>query len=232
MIIAAIVAGGSGTRMGGELPKQFIDLCGKPVIIRTIESFLGHSRVDAAVVGINPAYYDYMKELAARYLPGERVFITNGGASRNETIENIISYSLSELGCSDSDIILSHDAVRPFVSKKLIDSSIAATEGCVICTAAVPEVDTVAVSEDGFTVESFPDRSRLYRIQTPQTFRAGRFTEIFGSLSAEEKQKATDVCSLFLLRGYKTAIVQGDYTNIKLTYPEDLMIAKSILNPV
>ena len=232
MIIAAIVAGGSGTRMGGELPKQFLDLCGKPVIIRTIESFLRHTRVDAAVVGINPAYYGYMKELAERYIPDSRVYITNGGESRNETIEKIISYSLSELGCSDSDIILSHDAVRPFVSERLIDESIAAMDKHTICTAAVPEVDTVAVSENGITVDSFPDRSRLYRIQTPQTFRAGSFNSICGSLSAEEKLRATDVCSLFLIRGYKTAIVQGDYTNIKLTYPEDLIIAKSIINPV
>ena len=230
MIIAAIVAGGSGTRMGGELPKQFFELCGRPVIVRTIESFFSHPRVDAAVVGINPVYYDYMKDLSDRYMPDKPVYITNGGSSRNETIENIIFYSLSELGCSDSDIILSHDAVRPFVSERLIDDSIAAMDHYTICTAAVPEVDTVAVSADGLTADSFPDRNTLFRIQTPQTFRAGSFRSVYGSLSAEDKLRATDVCSLYRLRGHKTGLVRGEYTNIKLTYPEDITAAEAIIN--
>ena len=88
MIIAAIVAGGSGMRMGGELPKQFLELCGKPVIIRTVESFLKHPLVDAVVIGIHPDYYDYTLGLIEQYLPGSPVYLVNGGSSRNETIEN------------------------------------------------------------------------------------------------------------------------------------------------
>lgn len=232
MIIAAIVAGGSGLRMGGELPKQFLDLCGRPVLIRTIESFLKHPRVDAVIVGINPDYYSYTTELTDRFFPNSPVYLTNGGTSRNETIENIIRYSLSKLGCADSDIILSHDAVRPFVSKRLIDDSIAAMDKHTVCTAAVPETDTVAVSYDGTTAESFPDRNTLFRIQTPQTFRVGSFLSVYSSLSDEEKLCATDVCSLYRLRGFRTALVKGDETNIKLTYPYDMIAAKAIINTV
>lgn len=232
MIIAAIVAGGSGMRMGGELPKQFLELCGKPVIIRTVESFLKHPLVDAVVIGIHPDYYDYTLGLIEQYLPGSPVYLVNGGSSRNETIENIINYSLSEPGCTDSDIVMSHDAVRPFVSDRLISDSIAAMEKYAICTAAIPEVDTVAVSADGLTADSFPDRSTLFRIQTPQTFRVGSFSQVYSSLSPEEKQQATDVCSLYRLRGYKTALVRGDETNIKLTYPYDMTAAKAIIDSV
>ncbi len=227
MIIAAIVAGGSGTRMGAGLPKQFMEIEGEPVIVRTVRAFLSHSLVDAVIIGINPAYYDY-----AAALPGlnyKRIHITCGGSDRNGTIENIINYSLSELSCSDSDIVLSHDAVRPFVSERTISDSIKALETCDICTAAVPETDTVAVADDEMNVSSFPDRSTLYRIQTPQSFRIGTFRKVWASLSAEEKAHATDVCSLYRSKGYPIRLIPGEMTNIKLTYPEDILFARSII---
>lgn len=232
MIIAAIAAGGSGTRMGGELPKQFHDLCGKPVIIRTIESLLSHPQVNAAVIGINRDYYELMQELIGRHLPHSPVYLTNGGSSRNQSIENIISYSLSELKCTDSDIILSHDAVRPFVTNRLIDDCIKAMDNYEICTAAIPEVDTVAVSENGSTADSFPDRKNIYRIQTPQTFRTGSFMSVYSSLSDTEKENATDVCSLYRLRGYRIGLVAGEISNIKLTYPHDMTAAKALIDSI
>ncbi len=229
MIIAAIVAGGSGSRMGGGLPKQFMELEGVPVIVRTVRAFLMHSSVDAAVIGINPSFYDYAKALPGLNDPSGRIHITKGGADRNSTIENIISYSLSELNCSDRDIVLSHDAVRPFVSLRMISDSIDAMESCEICTTAIPESDTVAAADDNMNVYDFPERSRLYRVQTPQTFRIGTFRAVWSSLTAGEKARATDVCSLYRQKGYCVKLIKGELTNIKLTYPEDVYFAQSIL---
>ena len=228
MIIAAIVAGGSGTRMGSELPKQLMELEGEPVIVRTVKAFLAHSMVDAVIIGINPAYFDYAKALPG--LTDDRVYITKGGTDRNSTIENIINYSLSELHCSDMDIVLSHDAVRPFVSIRMIDDSISALNDCEICTAAIPETDTVAVADHDMNASAFPDRSTLYRIQTPQSFRIGTFRQVWSSLTPEEKAAATDVCSLYRTKGYSIRLISGELTNIKLTYPEDIRFAQAIIN--
>ena len=126
MVIAGIVAGGSGRRMGGDIPKQFYELNGKPVIIYTTEVFLKHEKTDRIIIGINPDWADYTKALIKKYFPdNDNIFITDGGADRNETIMNMISFAKNVLSCDDRDIILTHDAVRPFVSSDIISESIA-----------------------------------------------------------------------------------------------------------
>ena len=160
MVIAGIVAGGSGRRMGGDIPKQFYELNGKPVIIYTTEVFLKHEKTDRIIIGINPDWADYTKALIKKYFPdNDNIFITDGGADRNETIMNMISFAKNVLSCDDRDITLTHDAVRPFVSSDIISESIAVMDECEICTAAIPETDTVIESEDGKTALAFPDRS-------------------------------------------------------------------------
>ena len=229
MIIAAIAAGGSGTRMGGELPKQYMELLGEPILIRTARQLITHPRVDAVVSGVRHDFVSYTRELVEKYLPGENIRITPGGSNRNETLVSIINYSLSELSCADSDIMLTHDAVRPFVPHQVISGTIDALEGCDISTAAIAETDTIAMSRDGTCAEAFPDRSLFFRIQTPQTFRIGAFLTVYAGLSDAEKAAATDVCSLFKKKGRTVHLVEGHRNNIKLTYPEDMILAESIL---
>ena len=133
MIIAGIVAGGTGSRMGGgELPKQFLELALKPVFIYTAEKFLKYA--DAVVIGMNPDWIDYANELLEKFFHHkEKIFLVKGGSDRNETVKNIISFSKESLKCIDSDIILTHDAVRPFVSDEIIYESISQIEKCDIC---------------------------------------------------------------------------------------------------
>lgn len=228
MVIAGIVAGGSGRRMGGDIPKQFYDLNGKPVIIYTTEAFLNHGNIDCIIIGINPDWADYTKELIKKYFPdNENIFITNGGSDRNGTIMNMISFAYKELSCDDKDIILTHDAVRPFVSREIISESITKMNECEICTAAIPETDTVIESDDGKTALAFPDRSRIFRVQTPQTFRLGTFRSVYGNLSESERAAATDVCRLYKSKGYNVSLITGDPSNIKLTYPHDYRFAQA-----
>ena len=131
---------------------------------------------------------------------------------------NIINYAKSLDGVSDDTIILTHDAVRPFVTDRMIDDSIAAMDNYAICTAAVPATDTIVVSENGQTVCDFPLRSTMYQVQTPQTFRIGDFVGVYSGLT---------VCKLFYRKGHEVGLIMGDQKNIKLTYPADLTAART-----
>ncbi len=228
MIIAGIVAGGTGSRMGREdLPKQFFELAVKPVFIYTAEKFLKYA--DVVLIGMNPEWIDYADELLKKFFHDrEKIFLVRGGSDRNETVRNIISFAHDSLNCSDDDIILTHDAVRPFVSDEIIYESISRIKECDICTAAIPATDTIVVSADGKTASSFPNRSEMFLVQTPQTFRIGDFERIYNSLSDDEKKIATDVCRLFKSRGKKVLLIKGSPENIKLTYPYDYQTAKII----
>lgn len=228
MVIAGIVAGGIGSRMGGEKPKQFMELCGVPILIRTVRSFLKCKSVDHVIVGITPSWVGYMKDLCKEYDCGS-VYITPGGEDRNGTVENIISFARNELGAADDTIILTHDAVRPFVSDRMIVESISALSSCEICTAAVPATDTMIISHSGKTADEFPLRSTMFNVQTPQSFRIGSFMDIMSSMSAEERAAATDVCRLYRQKGYEVRLVDGEVCNIKLTYPSDMIFAQGIV---
>lgn len=230
MILAGIVAGGSGSRMGGDMPKQFIDLLGEPVLIRTVRRFLDHKSVDAVIIGINPVWEEYAKKLIGEYFSGRPVYLTPGGSDRNETLEKMVCFACDVLKCDKESIILTHDSVRPFVTDRMIDDCIASMEKYTVSTAAVPETDTVAITNDGKNAAAFTDRSTLRRIQTPQTIRIGTFIDLFGSIGKTEKSSATDLCSLCLQKGIAVGLIDGETTNIKITYPADLLFAKAVLD--
>lgn len=231
MIIAGIVAGGKGSRMGNsELPKQFMEISQKPIIVHTIEKFLFYSEIDAVIVGINPEWSDYMYELKAQYFPNaENLFITDGGKDRNETILHIISSAKSVLDASENDIIVTHDAVRPFVTEKMIFDNIKALEKYDVCTTAIGATDTIVCSKDGSIVTDFPIRSNMFQEQTPQTFRIGAFERVYNDMDDNEYKNITDACKLFYLSGYDVGIVDGDVSNIKITYPFDFKVAEAIM---
>lgn len=228
MALAGIVAGGTGSRMGGDMPKQFLDLCGEPVIIHTIKRFLTHKDISDIIVGINPDWYDYAYSLIGKYFD-ERVYLTKGGADRNGTIVNIIMYAKEKLGVGDNEILITHDAVRPFASSKMIDDSIEAMKYCDICTAAIPSTDTMLISDDGITAAEFPLRQKMFRVQTPQTFRLGSFIEMLETVTEEERVGITDACKLFHMNGKTVRLIEGAETNIKLTYPNDFITAKQFI---
>ncbi len=228
MILAGIVAGGTGSRMGNsELPKQFLELADKPVWIYTTEKFVPYT--DFIIIGMNPDWLEYAQAQRQKYFPDSApIAVIAGGSDRNETVGNMIAFAQQNLHCQNNDIILTHDAVRPFVTEKMIRDSLSLIEQCDICTTAIPATDTIAVSHDGSCADSFPDRSEMFLVQTPQTFRIGDFSRIYDTLSDDEKKSATDVCRLFQSRGKKVMLTQGSPSNIKLTYPQDYQTAQLI----
>lgn len=226
MVYAAVLAGGSGLRMGGNMPKQFLSVADRPIIIRSIEAFLESGSVDKIFVAVSAYYLDYTKELVAQYLGEADITVVVGGKNRNETLLNVL-HSIDNI--SDDDVILTHDAVRPFIDKRIIDENIAAALEYGACNTVVPAVDTILRSSDGRFIESVPVRSEIFHAQTPQSFGVKKLLSLYENLSDEEMEKFTDSCSVFLSAGERVFLVTGDRNNIKLTYPEDMERAENII---
>lgn len=231
MIYGGILAGGKGTRMGyTEMPKQFLMLGGKPIIIHTLEKFLMNSRFQRIYVGCVADWVKHTQDIIGKYIgPCERISVCAGGADRNGTIMSIIAAIQADFGKNDDDIVVTHDAVRPFISHRIIEDNIEAALACGACDTIVPAADTIVCSDDGEYLESIPNRARMYQGQTPQSFNIRLLEENYAALSEEEKHILTDACKICVLRGNKVKIVLGETFNMKITTLYDLKIAEAIL---
>lgn len=226
MVYAAVLAGGSGLRMGGSLPKQFLEVAGVPVIVRSISAFLDSGSVDRVFVAVSADYIDYTRELVAKHIADGSVTVVAGGKNRNETLLNVLRRIEN---ITDEDVILTHDAVRPFIDKRIIDENIKAAREYGACNTVVPAVDTILRSSDGKFIESVPVRSEIFHAQTPQSFNVKRLLGLYEKLTPEEAESFTDSCSVFLAAGERVFLVEGSRSNIKLTYPEDMERAENII---
>ena len=165
---------------------------------------------------------EHTKNLIKRHIaPAEdRISVIEGGSTRNETIMNSIKYIESEGKLDENTIIVTHDSVRPFVTGRIIAENIEACEKHGACDTVIPATDTIVESQNGLQISSIPQRSLMYQGQTPQSFKA---------LKLKEKDILTDAAKIFIMKGEPVALVDGETHNIKITYPYDLRIAKSLL---
>ena len=232
MIYAVIAAGGIGSRMGNlEKPKQYLTLKDKPIIAHTVEKFFVNSSFKKIIILCPEKWVSYTNELLKKHLPqNDRVLVIKGGPTRNETIMNAIRYIEETDGLDDETVIVTHDAVRPFVSARIIDENIEAALEFGATDTVVPATDTIVESLDKETISSIPNRSLLYQGQTPQAFKAKKLKELYEGLTEEEKDILTDACKIFSMKGYKVHLIQGEVHNIKITYPYDLRVAKALLD--
>lgn len=228
MIYAAILAGGIGNRMGNEMPKQFINIGGKTIIEYTIATFCGIQEFEQIIVLCPKEWVEYTENLISESV-GSRVVVIAGGATRNETIQNAIKY-IDEKGNLDEDTVLvTHDAVRPFVTEDIIRANIDAVERYGACDTVIPAVDTIVKSENNSYITEIPDRSKLYQGQTPQSFKALKLRSLYESLTEEEKNILTDAAKIYVIKGEPVHLVEGAPSNMKITYPYDILVAESII---
>ncbi|BCO10255.1 bifunctional enzyme IspD/IspF [Desulfolithobacter dissulfuricans] len=224
---AIIPAAGFGTRMGADRPKQFLELAGAPVLIRTIRIFLDHPAISAVVVALPPSHYQQSLELFTRYLASPlpaKLILTRGGASRQKSV----SHGLAALP-PQIDTVLVHDGARPLVSDRVIGRCLTgvASHGAVI--AAVPAKDTLKeVDPESGRIITTIDRSRVWLAQTPQAMRRELLEQAFRQ-AAEDGFTGTDEASLLEHGNIPVYVVAGDEQNIKLTRPGDLTLASSLL---
>ena len=174
MIFGIIVAGGVGSRMGADMPKQFLNLAGRPIIMHTLETFLECAGLEQIYMGVHPEWMTYMEELIIQYVKEEdrlRVHLVPGGKERNDTIMNVIDQIEKNYGTEEPHYIITQDGVRPFVTKELVEEHIRSVVRYDAVDTAIPAVDTIIVSEDGNFIKDIPERKYLYQSQTPQSFR-------------------------------------------------------------
>jgi 2-C-methyl-D-erythritol 4-phosphate cytidylyltransferase len=232
MIYAGILAGGTGTRMGiSNMPKQFLDLGNKPIIIHTIEKFLLEPEIEKIVVGVHEDWISHAEDLVEEYISTfkDKIIIVAGGADRNTTIENIIKAINDYKELTDEDIVITHDSVRPFITLRIIKDNIRLAKECDAVDTVVEAVDTIVESTNGEYITNIPNRAHYYQGQTPQSFRCKDFLSLYNSLTSEEKQILTDACKIFVIKGKEVALAKGEYSNLKITTVTDLKIAKSML---
>lgn len=234
MIFAAIVAGGVGSRMNiSDMPKQFLPLGNRPIIIHTLEKFLMCSRFDKIYIGVHPDWVSHMEDLINKFnIDSENIELVNGGTDRNSTIQNIINAIETKYGEDESNIIVTHDSVRPFVTLKMIEENIDTAIEYGACDTAVAAVDTIVVSEDGNQISSIPQRKLMYQGQTPQSFKISLLKNLYNDLSNEEKELLTDACKICVVRNVPVKIVKGDVSNLKITTVSDYKIAQAMLGGV
>ncbi|MBJ7635630.1 2-C-methyl-D-erythritol 4-phosphate cytidylyltransferase [Weissella confusa] len=228
MIYAQVMAGGIGSRMGHtERPKQFLNLADKPIIIHTLEKFSLIAEFDKIIVSIHPKWMQYAKDLIAKYIDDERFVVIEGGAERNDTVMGAINYIKSNFGLNEADVLVMHDAVRPFVSRRIIMDNIEAASHYKAVDTVIPATDTIVKSENGI-ISEIPVRDQMFQGQTPQTVNIQAFESQYNSMTIEERNILSDSAKVMLLAGYEVGVVNGDESNIKVTRPYDLRIANII----
>ncbi len=228
MIYSAILAGGSGTRLNiSSMPKQFLPLVDKPIIIHTLEKILMCNRFDAVFIGVHNSFLSHMADLLEKYnLDNEKVIIVNGGESRNDTIFNIIDEIENKFTINEDDIIVTHDAVRPFVTLRILNDNIDYSLKYGACDTVICATDTIVCSSDNNTITEIPNRKYMYQGQTPQSFNIKMIKELYNSLTVEEKEILTDACKICVLKGHTVKLVDGEVSNIKITTVTDYKIAQ------
>lgn len=230
-VYGVILAGGQGTRMGNsDKPKQFLTVGGKPVIIHTIEKFIVNSRFAEIIVLVPKSWLAYTKDIVKKYISDfSKIAVIEGGNTRNETIMKSVDYIERQGKLEDDTIIITHDSVRPFVTYRIIEENIRYAEECGACDTVIPASDTIVESRDGSFISGIPERKIMYQGQTPQSFKAKKLREIYESLTQEERAILTDACKIYVLKNEPVHLVEGDVSNIKITYPHDLRVAEAIL---
>lgn len=217
---ALIVAGGSGSRMKGDIPKQFMELNGRPILMHTFDVFKNIDKNLEFILVLPEIQIEFWKELCKQHNFEIEHKIAIGGETRFFSVKNGLDL------ISGEGIVFIHDGVRPLVSKQTIENCLVETlaNGNALPVVSVPESIRYVDSEGNKAV----DRSKYHLVQTPQTFK----TEIIKQAYQQPfSSKFTDDASVLEKLGVKINLVAGNRENIKITYPEDLLIAKSFLFP-
>lgn len=220
-VVAIVVAGGAGKRMGGNAPKQFLPLGGRPILDRTIASLAASPRIDGILLALPP---QLSVDAKASYRGRPKVLeVVDGGAERQDSVRNALAAVTGE-----AEVILVHDAVRPFVSADLLERCVDLAEEHGAVVPVVPVRETVKEWDRKGKTLSTVDRSLLVRAQTPQAFRAGILRAAYEKADADGR-RGTDDASLVEAAGYPVTPIPGEETNIKITVPEELRMAEGLL---
>jgi 2-C-methyl-D-erythritol 4-phosphate cytidylyltransferase len=216
---ALIVAGGSGSRMNSELPKQFIPIGGIPILIHTLKRFIDYSSDIRIILVLPENEIANWEVIASKYFLKNPLEIVSGGSSRYQSVKNGLQFIKEK-----EALVAIHDGVRPFVNKEIIHESFVKAEIYGNAITAVPLKDSIRIVEGEKSKSA--DRSSFRLIQTPQTF---KYSVIKKAYQTPELPSFTDDASVAEFSGEQIRLIDGNYSNIKITTPEDLVVAEGIL---
>lgn len=227
MNIALIIAGGNGQRMRQDIPKQFLNVNDKPVIVYTMEAFQKHPGIDAIAVVCLDGWQEILNAYSRQFNITKLQWIVNGGLTGQESIRNGID-KLKET-CSGEDMVLIHDAIRPMLSQEIISECISKCRLFGSAITVIPCAEAVLYSENYKDAEKSIDRSTLMRTQTPQAFPLSKL--IWAHEEADKRGITNSVatCTLMIELGQKVSFSTGSEKNIKLTTTDDIEIFKALL---
>lgn len=231
MNIGLLIAGGSGNRMGQDIPKQFMHVDGAPIIIWTLKAFEQHPDIEAIAVVCLRGWETVLQSYANQFCIKKLKWIFPGGDTGFESIHNGI-YGLKEAGCDDEDLVLIHDGVRPLLSQEIISSNIATCKAYGYAVTGIQCREAILESHDGFTTKTSIPRDTLIRTQTPQTFRLGNIIRAHEHAKVKGITNTVSSCTLIaeLDEDIEMHIVPGSEKNIKITTVEDLEMIKALMH--
>lgn len=232
MNYAVLLAGGTGSRMKSlDIPKQYYEINEIPIIIYTLKTFIEVNCFDYIYIAINNTYKEYVDSILEKFIDEKdirKITIVNGGSERIDSIHNVIkAIEIEEV--NDDDIIVIHDAVRPFVTEKIILDNIEGAKEYGATVTSVPVNDTILLSTDGNYVDRIPIRKTLFNGQSPDSFNLKTFIELENNLTPEQREIITGTSQVCTLNDFPIKMIEGDTINFKITTDADLELAEHII---
>mgnify|MGYP004453860987 CR=1 FL=1 len=221
MNIAIILAGGTGTRLGGEIPKQYIQVKGKPIIEHCLEKFVGNPLIDAIQIVADSSWHEYIKKCLDQ-IGGKDVY--NGFSLPGENRQLSIYHALQDVlnYASDEDYVMIHDAARPLIRRDFIEKCFEAVQGHEGVLPVLPMKDTVYMSEDGHHITSLLNRDKIFAGQAPEVFKLGAYYSANKQLLPDRIYSINGSTEPAIIAGMDIVVVDGEEENFKITTREDL----------
>ncbi len=227
--VVLLTAAGTGSRMGQDIPKQFMHVENKPLIIHTMEAFQNHPNVDAIMVVTLPAWAAVLQAYASQFNISKLRWIVPGGATGQESIHNGLMALSKEL--SPDDVVMIHDGNRCLVSSEIISNSLATFHAHGSAVAAIPCVEAVFRShDDGISSDISIPREQLFRTQTPHTYTLGKLLWAHEEAAKKGITNTAASCTLMQALGERVYFSKGSETNLKITTVDDMMIFEALLH--
>ena len=222
-----ILAGGIGSRLGGSMPKQFLSLNDKPVIVHTLENFERNKNIDGIIIVCVRDWISHLKEILLEYKISKVIDIVEGGETGHDSTRNGI-FSLREKLSSD-DYIIIHDAARPILPQAAIDEMLKVAHDKGNASLAIPCYETVIYTDDGSSGDKQLERCKIMRIQTPQTYRYGEILPLYDMAEKENKHDFVYADLVLIYYGKTVYFSKGFTNNIKITRKEDIPLCKALM---
>ena len=236
MVYTGILAAGLGLRMNRQdMPKPFLPLGKKPIVIHTLEQFFVCPHIGTILVVVHEYWKRYAEDLISKYdTMGKEVIVITGGANKTASIKMIVEHISSTHGISDEDILLAHDAVRPFVTQRIIEENIETAREYGTANTVMTTNDTIVVTQDGKTLAEVPPKSTMYAQQTPVTFNLSCLSAVFEKAAQQgiTLETESEIGRLFVQHGQEMRLVFGEYSNMKIINPYDLEVAEALIREI